>query len=323
MFSTKKQVLDVLSHIPSGHERRLFLEQTNARDFLISIGSNVTLYQGNPTVHSDILTYLSSVYVLLIKRRNKNGEFDGIGALGGLSECLDENHFSKMTYSEKQSAIGVWDNVIQHNNQIILTQDKQIITFNNIQREIKEELSDIGLYHNAFEWDKMVKIPLICQDDDYLIYRWEPKQEARIIEPQCHVMPITQTLADYLLSSDSHYTIAPKGELFGFEKISLSEALFQIAPLSDTGYCYSHEWLTAWFLAFSLLTENTQRTQLLDLLKTVPSFEDMCYKIHVQPAHICRLLLSKQNGQSLTHHKIIQNQMVQQIHVKNTRINNP
>ncbi len=323
MLTTKKQVVEVLSHIPKGNERRLFLEQTNACDFLMSIGSNVTLFYGQSSDDTDILKRLSTVDVFLIQRRTENGVFDGFGAFGGLSECLDENLFIGMSLSERETMVGVWDNVIMQNGQPVLTQDKHIISLNNVRREMREELSDIGFYDIAFEWDKMIKTPLVCLDDDYLVHRWEPGTPARIVEPQCYVMPISSSLADTLMHSDLKKTRQPNGELFGLVKMPLNEALFQIAPLTTQGYHYSHEWLSAWFLASFCLQEEYQRQQLVDLLKQVPSFEGICRKIRVPMNDVCHLLLSGQNATHLSIHKTTCQHFVRHIQTEVDRINNP
>lgn len=301
MFESKKQVIETLSHLPKGEARRHLLDTTNAVDFIASIGSNITLYQGKPTSGDDFQTQLTSVHVILIQRCHPNGTADGIGAFGGLSECIEAQTFDALSPDEKQKCVGKWDNVVFENGQPTRITDIRQISINNVKREVQEELGNIGIHSAQLLWDKMVYLPFRPQDDNYLINRWESGERVCVVRPRCYVLEISANLSDYLITKSNQGIREVDTELSGLKRYALTDVLFRAgqSPVSD--YRYPHEWLAGWFLAARLVKGPKAMNSLIDSLKQIPYFAESCPQMRLNPTAILNSLRYQQNLRDRQH----------------------
>ncbi len=283
MFETKEQVIKALSQLPKGAARRQLLDETNAVNFISAIGSNVTLYCGKPTEGNDFQTQFAPVNVILIQRRRQNGEPDGIGALGGLSECIDAHTFEALSADEKLKCIHKWDNVILENGQPVLTTNVQQISLNNVKREVREELGNIGIHSVQFPWKNIVRLPFNPQDDSFLVNRWELGERVNVVFPQCCALEISSELADYLITKSNQGIREKNTELFGLQKYALTDVLFRDGDSSIKDYQYPHEWLSSWFIGAQLIKGQKVRQQLVETLKQEPLFTQHCQQMRLKP----------------------------------------
>lgn len=282
LFNSRDEVIKVLSQLPKGASRRQLLDETNAVNFITSIGSNVTLYCGKPTDGNTFQDQLKSVLLILIQRC-RNGMPDGLGAFGGLSECMDSNVFESLSQEERSKATMNWDNVIIKNNQAMLISDISEISKRNVQRETREEFANIGIYSLNLPWDNLTLLPFKPQDDSYLVNRWEKGERVSIVKPQCYKMEIPETTANYLVAKSNQGIREANTELLGVQKLPLTEALFRINNSPTTDYHYPHEWLASWFVASSLVKGEEVCNQLANALQSIPQFESLCAKMQLDP----------------------------------------
>ncbi len=290
MFKTKEEVIGALSELPAGESRRRFLDETNAADFLTAIGSNVTLYHGKPTTGKTFSEQLAPVSIVVIERRLPNGERDGIGALGGLSECIESADYNRLSDAEKRQLVGIWDNVVLQNNQPTLITDKKTISVNNVKRELSEELGNIGISNIVLPWEKMKRLPFEPYDSDFLIHRWEKGNRVSIVRPQCYGMEIPEQTADYLIAKSNQGIRQTDTELFGLQKIPLIEAMKRGGQSKDKDYRYPHEWLSSWFLAAQMVQGREARDELVTALNAHPYFKQACQQMNLSPELINRSL---------------------------------
>lgn len=288
MFETKEQVIKALSQLPKGAARRQLLDETNAVNFISAIGSNVTLYCGESTEGNDFQTQLAPVRVILIQRRRQNGEPDGIGALGGLSECIDAHRFEALSADEKLKCVHKWDNVILENGQPVLTTNVQQISLNNIKREVREELGNIGIHSFQLLWGKIVRLPFNPQDDSFLVNRWELGQRVSVILPQCYALKISNGLADDLIKKSNQGIREQNTELFGLRKYALTDVLFRAGDSATKDYRYPHEWLSSWFIVAQLIKGQKVRQQFVETLKQMPLFTQRCQQMKLKPESVLK-----------------------------------
>lgn len=298
LFHSRDEVINVLSQLPKGASRRQLLDETNAVNFITSIGSNVTLYCGQPTKGNTFQDQLKSVFVILIQRC-RNGMPDGLGAFGGLSECMDSNVFESLSQEERIKATMSWDNVIIKNNQPTLIFDVSEISKRNVQRETREELGNIGIDSLNLPWDNLMRLPFSPQDDTYLVNRWEKGERVSIVKPQCYKMEIPETMADYLIDKSNQGIRKEHTELLGVQKLPLTEALFRINNSPTADYHYPHEWLASWFIASDLVKGQDVCDQLANALQSIPQFKSHCAKMQLDPKIILRAV--KQPEQPTQH----------------------
>lgn len=301
LFNSRDEVIKVLSQLPKGVSRRQLLDETNAVNFITSIGSNVTLYCGKPTDGNTFQDQLKSVSLILIQRC-RNGMPDGLGAFGGLSECMDSNVFEALSQEERIKATMNWDNVIIKNNQAMLISDISEISKRNVQRETREEFANIGIYSLNLPWDNLTLLPFKPQDDSYLVNRWEKGERVSIVKPQCYKMEIPETTANYLVAKSNQGIREANTELLGVQKLPLTEALFRINSSPTTDYHYPHEWLASWFVASSLVKGQEVCNQLANALQSIPQFESLCAKMQLDPKIVLHSVKQpKQPPQHVTH----------------------
>lgn len=268
----------------------------NARAEILSLTANRDLVSGsggNLLLIAKGTGEIEDVKFGLIYRNNpKNNAPDGIGPLGGIAELLDKEAFFRLSVKEKASLVGYKDNVIKDiNGNAVLTEDKNIIRVNNIAREVREELADIGVIPPVLDFSKMqlVNMPGI-KDDSYIINVWngqKPQEEVFAITPECYKLYVPENLLDYI--ADNSKTPKPYGEVKKFGKIPLKEALkhygktggeFQTEEGFDLSYNfrYPHEYLVLWHEASERLNRDPQALQ--NLIKEIqPDFKRLAAKL--------------------------------------------
>ena len=267
---TQKEALNIISKTAIGKDRAKILKNDDFRKLVLSTGANVTLYtckidenEQNPA------KMLKNVYVGLILRKNKKGKFDGLGALGGLAERTNKDEFDKMSLEEKIKLVGNKDDVIMIGEVPSLIFDIDIIRKNNVLREMKEELSNLGIYDVCIDTSVLELVPMPkVKDDNYMINIWDGEGECFAISPYCHTYEDKKGLIDDICSRAKEQI---GGEVFEYKKIPLVEALCAYGNRGDMGYCledgrdalndyrYPHEYLVCWALAAKLLNYNEEK----------------------------------------------------------------
>lgn len=266
-YSSAQEVLNALKNAPKGQARQQILADSKNRDLIKSSGANVTLFCGNVTSGKKLAEQMKNIYIGLIARLNfKTSQPDGIGALGGLSERTDGAAFNTLSEAEKRALIAYKDDVILQNGQAVLTTDINIIRKNNVMRETREELNNLGIYDYDIPFNKMqlVKMPDI-KDDNFIINRWNGEGMAWAITPYCHLLEVPENLLDCLAENSADINRHEhNSEAAGFIKMPLFEALkhygnqggeirLEDGRNAQSDYRYPHEWLAAWSLASNLL----------------------------------------------------------------------
>ena len=328
MLNNAKDILNKIALTPKGKQRACLLEDDNLRKMVLSSGANVTLYSGKPHSAATAKQALEDVYIGLILRKNKKGKLDGLGALGGLAERTDEAEFSQLSQIEKLKLIGNKDDVIFEKTDPVLTKDINLIRKNNVLREMREELDDLGIHNRSIDPDKLelILMPKV-KDDNYMINIWDGTGECFAITPYCHIYEDKEGLIDEISKQAKE---KDNGEAVTYKKMSLFEALSAFgSPVennltledgrsADKDYRYPHEYLCAWALAAKLLEYQPQRMVALaqevqeSVLHPVSferiakasgqSMEDIADVLHLKPldlqkmehtmAHIYRMKIS-------------------------------
>ncbi len=161
--------LKLISGTPKGAERAKLLQDENLRNAVLNSGANVTIYSGNILPNeTHIAKKMGNIYVGLIQRKNRQGKFDGIGALGGLAERTPQETFNTITEQEKQKLASTKDDIIIKDGIPTLTFDINIIRINNVMREMREELADLGIKNITIDSDKLELVPMPSVKDDNL-----------------------------------------------------------------------------------------------------------------------------------------------------------
>lgn len=279
MITNREDALTKIAKTPKGIERAKLLMDDNFRALVLSSGANVTIYEGELKEDSSIKEAVSGVYIGLIQRKNKKGNFDGLGALGGLAERTSLEEFNKLSSSERRLLIGKKDDIILIDNVPSLTFDMDIIRKNNVLREMSEELADIGITDITINPSNMelVYMPKV-KDDNYMINIWDGMGECFAIAPYCHLYKDDSGLIDTIIKRANEQE---HGEVAEYKKVALFEALKaygnkgQKHTLEDgrdaiKDYRYPHEHLASWALASKLLDNNEDR--LLELAVEVQKY---------------------------------------------------
>ncbi|MBQ8750129.1 MAG: hypothetical protein IJZ30_00635 [Alphaproteobacteria bacterium] len=268
MITNREDALTKIAKTPKGNKRAKLLMDDNFRALVLSSGANVTIYEGELKDASSIKDAISDIYIGLIQRKNKKGNFDGLGALGGLAERTSLEEFNKLTSSERRLLIGKKDDIILEDNIPVLIFDMNIIRKNNVMREMSEELADIGITDITINPSNMelVYMPKV-KDDNYMINIWDGRGECFAITPYCHLYKDDSGLIDTIIKRANEQE---HGEVAEYKKVSLFEALKaygnkgQKHTLEDgrdaiKDYRYPHEHLASWALASKLLDNNGDR----------------------------------------------------------------
>lgn len=268
MITNREDALTKIAKTPKGIERAKLLMDDNFRALVLSSGANVTIYEGELKESSSIKDAISGVYIGLIQRKNKKGNFDGLGALGGLAERTSLEDFNKLSSSERRLLIGKKDDIILEDNIPLLIFDMNIIRKNNVMREMSEELADIGITDITINPSNMelVYMPKV-KDDNYMINIWDGRGECFAITPYCHLYKDDSGLIDTIIKRANEQE---HGEVAEYKKVALFEALKAYGNIGakhtlEDGrdaikdYRYPHEHLASWALASKLLDNNGDR----------------------------------------------------------------
>ena len=265
--------LQRIAALPKGEKRRKLLEDEKFRASVLSSGANVTIYVGDikssENGNTSMEELLSDVFVGLIQRRNKKGMKDGLGALGGLAERTSKKEFDKLSKKEKLALVGQKDDVVLRDGQPILIKDIDEIRKNNVLREMREELDDLGIKDVSVNPVKLVLVPMPkVKDDNFMINIWDGNGQCFAISPYCHLYKDDEGLIDEIIKSAKQKT---KGEVFSYQKLPLFKALgaygykgekncsLEDGRSADRDYRYPHEHLAAWALASELLEHDPKK----------------------------------------------------------------
>lgn len=281
IYNSRPEVLEALRLAPKGAKRADILAIDTNRHLIESSGASVTLYCGEVKQGETIKQQLNEVFIGLIARVNaKTGKPDGIGALGGLSERTAPEEFAQMFPTQRKEASQIKDDIIIENNEPKLTSDIDIIRLNNVQRETKEELGNLGIHDYLLNIKDihLIEMPNI-KDDNFAINIWDGQETTWAITPYVHTLKVNETILDNLsLRSKDKRLHETNAEVANFSKIPLFEALKRYGnrtgadKLEDgrnakTDYRYPHEWLGTWALASDLLEHDDK--SMLELMKEV------------------------------------------------------
>ena len=272
-----KNVLSLLSKLPKGHWRAYLLKNSKIRNSVLSSGANVTIYTGQVKENADNVSQcLQDIHIGLIQRKNKHGNFDGLGALGGLAERTDSEHFLKLSQKERLELSKIKDDVIIVDGNAQLTNDIDIIRKNNVLREMKEELSDLGIDNKYINSEnlELISMPKV-KDDNYIINIWDGKGECYAINPYCHVYYDNVGTIDEIIQNSKEQA---GGEVAEYKKIPILKALQAYGTPAKThkledgrnaveDYRYPHEYLACWALASKLLNHDDKK--MVELSMTV------------------------------------------------------
>lgn len=269
MSLTREVALKKIAETPLGQKRAELLKNDDFRNLLLSSGANVTLYCGTPHNAKTAKDALSNVYIGLIQRKNKKGRLDGLGALGGLAERTPESYFNQLSDLDKINLLKSKDDIVLDGAHPVLTKDINIIRKNNVLREMREELDDLGITDVSINPTKLVLIPMPhVRDDNYMINIWDGHGECYAITPYCHIYEDTTGLIDKI---SSHALEKDGGEAVCFKKIPLFDALSAYGHIGTSDcsledgrnaakdYRYPHEYLASWGLAAKLFEYQSQR----------------------------------------------------------------
>lgn len=273
IYNSRTSLLKALANTEKGEKRSQILNIEQNRELIKSSGANVTLYSGEPTVANSVIKELDNIYIGVINRLNaKTGKPDGIGALGGLSERTNEQEFAMLTSAQKRALVGKKDDIIIKNDEPVLTHDINIIAQNNVLRETKEELGNLGIYDFNLNAQDMQLIEMDnVKDDNFAINLWNGKGDVWCITPYCHIMKTSENTLDLLSNrSEDIHKHEQNSEAAKFCKMKLTKALTSFGNMSgenkledgrnaNSDYRYPHEWLTSWALASKLLNHDEEK----------------------------------------------------------------
>lgn len=254
-FDSQQKVLDALRQLPKGSARSDILRDKRNRSLVLTTGANVMLYCGKAREAGSAREKLSDIHVAVLNRRNpQTGEPDGLGNLGGLSERTNPFAFYHLSLDEKIGLVGKKDDVILVNDTPILTKDMDIICRNNILREAREELSDLGIEGVHLETKDIKSIPLPgLKDDNFIANIWDGNGTAYAVNPYCHMLEIDEGLMDFLQERSLDSSPKKDAEVSAITKHSLFDVLSRPGD-----YRYAHEWFATWVIASKMLNHNPE-----------------------------------------------------------------
>lgn len=253
-------------------ERKRLLENEDIRNAVLSTGASVILYKVDGEEPKDDL---SNVYIGVVERKSKQNP-DGLGNFGGLAERTSEDELlekiEKLLKEKKGNPISEEDarqivlaelfdkkdDIIKIGDRYEITSDIEIIRENNVLREMKEELEDLGI--EGIKLEKLftknddgeitntstLKIPdkenpkepieikasdlkyikmKDVRDDNYITNIWngDKSQKVYAINPCCHTCQDIYGLLEVLEKNKEE--AKKDGEMAGFKKMDLITAL--------------------------------------------------------------------------------------------------
>lgn len=271
---TQQEALARLAALPAGQARAKLLSISSIRNAVLNSGANVTFYTGQVKGGmASVLESLENVYIGLNQRKNRRGELDGLGAFGGLAERTKREEFEAMGKSERMALVKTKDDVEIVDGEPVLLTDMDKIRVNNVLRELREELLDLGITHISINPAELVLIPMPhVKDDNYIINKWDGNGVAYAVSPYGHLYKDNRGLIDSIMAVAGE---KEGGELKEFKKVKLIDALVawgnhDAISLEDgrsatRDYRYPHEYLVPWALASMLLGYDSQKMKQLAL----------------------------------------------------------
>ena len=214
----KRLLLEQLATLDEPDRAKL-LYTGNNRALVTSYGANTTFYSGNVREGNCAEEKLEGIILSLIKRKNRIGAADGIGAIGGQTDLADHADLT----------------------------DPIEITKVTLRRELTEETADFGVDITALNFDtsKLVHVDLAVIDDAYIIRNGR----GSAIDPHCYLYKLDAPIST--LPRTGEVKATGEGELL---EITLFEALKRSGANDLTyDYRYPHEYFAAWKLAADLL----------------------------------------------------------------------
>lgn len=279
-MNTSEQVLAALAQADR-HTRQNILSDEKVRSLISITGANVTLFSGTICDDKTGFDKLSNISVLLALRQTQSGEQDGIGALGGLSECIHPLCFYQLNLSPKSAFLGVKDNVILDKTGLRVTRDKTIIDSNNLKREMNEELGNVGVSSYDLPWQNLHRVPIDAKDDSYILNRWTGKGPVFCVNPNSYTMCVHESTINDLVARSNLGTRECHSELSGLKKYALTDVLNRYGTGDSQDYHYPHEWISVWFLAANLLDNPADKKQVVDKLRALPAYHQAIKQMQV------------------------------------------
>ena len=286
-YQTQNELKSALKKASKGAERAAILYEGENRKLIQSSGANVTLYCGEKKAGKMIKEELEDVHVLLIERLNaRTGVRDGIGALGGTTPL----EFAKLSKEERTALVGLRDDIILEKGEPVLTTDIDVIRANNVKRETREELGNLGISTESIDFDKMKLVEMKgVTDDNFLINIWNGEGNVWAINPYCHMLKVEDKVMEDLLTADKQ--MEDHSEVNNLRKLPLFEALKHFGEHggkvqmndgrnAENDYRYVHEWLAAWAIASEVLNHDDKK--MIELMTEVQ--EETAWKIDFKGA---------------------------------------
>lgn len=268
-YETQTEVLEALSKASKGSERSEILKDRINRCLILTTGASLIIYSGNITEGNSLKEKLSGVHVAVMQRRNPiSGNPDGLGTFGGLAERTNPFEFYNMAIEQRKSLVGKKDDIVFVNEVPILTKDLSIIRRNNLLREAKEELGDLGIVDINFENENIQQIPIPqLKDDNYIINIWDGKKQSYAVNPYCHILHMDEAFIDLLEKQSQIFQHKENAEADAIKKYPLFDSLscfgnFGGEFTAEDGrnmqkdYRYPHEWFMTWVIASKVLDNN-------------------------------------------------------------------
>lgn len=268
-YETQAEVLEALRKASKGSERNEILKNRINRCLILTTGASLIIYSGNITEGNSLKEKLSGVHVAVMQRRNSiSGKPDGLGTFGGLAERTNPFEFYNMTQEQRKNLIGKKDDILFVNEVPVLTKDLSIIRRNNLLREAKEELSDLGIMDINFADENIQQIPIPqLKDDNYIINIWDGNGQSYAVNPYCHILQKDETFIDLLERQSRAFKHKKNSEADSIKKYPLFDVLscfgnFGGKYTAEDGrnmqkdYRYPHEWLMTWVIASKILDNN-------------------------------------------------------------------
>lgn len=299
MNVSQEIALKKIAQTPKGEARAKLLQSEHFRELVLNSGANVTLYCGAAKAGKTCREMLENVHIGLLQRKNKFGKPDGLGALGGMAERTSPSQFNALSLEQQRALIGQKDDVVLAHNFPYLIHRMDIIRQNNVMREMREELEDLGIKGERINPEKLklIDMPKV-KDDNYMINIWDGQGACYAVTPYCHLYHDTEGLIDRLVAGAQE---REGGEASGYIKMPLFEALCAYGrpgpkdcALEDgrdaaKDYRYPHEHLAAWVLASQMLHRN--QSKLIELATEVQDASEHRISFHN---------LAKATGQTMT-----------------------
>lgn len=262
---TMKEALALIAAAPKGEARK---ELVNAyRDLVGLTGAGGLLYTTMPAQGETIEARLSKTFIGILERLNaRTGIPDGLGTLGGLGEYATPDQLA----AQGNELLGSYDNVIfnPQTRQAEITTDIHIIARNNVAREAKEELQNLGItdYKICKDALEYIDMPHVT-DDNFIVNRWDGQGLAFAVMPYGHLLKVDEALLDRLQAQSLQNNHEKNSEAKSYRKIPLFEALKHWGKKLPAGmpnrsedgrdltydYRYPHEYILTWVIAAKVL----------------------------------------------------------------------